>query len=107
MKGNWIKSPVEMGYACPVFRKQINILKEIERATAIISARGVYEATLNEKRIGDFILAPGYTCYDHQIQYQTYDITNMLCENNIIDIIFLRGSNIIIWNYGRIFRKNI
>lgn len=97
MIGNWIKSPIDMGYACPTFRKQIKISKEVQSATAIISARGVYEATLNEKRIGDFILAPGYTCYDHQIQYQTYDITDMLSENNVIDITLGKG-----WYRGRI-----
>lgn len=97
MKANWIKSPVEMDFACPVFRKQINLEKEIKEATITISARGIYEATLNGKRIGDFIFAPGCTAYDYQIQAQTYDITENFCENNTIDIVLSQG-----WYKGKI-----
>ena len=33
---------------------------------------------LNGRRVGDFILAPGITDYNKRIQYQTYDITDLL-----------------------------
>jgi DNA-binding NarL/FixJ family response regulator len=96
MKANWIKSPIQMDFACPVFRKQINAEKEIKKATITISARGIYEATLNGKRIGDFIFAPGCTAYDYQIQAQTYDITEDFCENNTIDISLTETEKIIL-----------
>ena len=35
--------------------------KNIEKATLYISAHGLYEAVLNGERVGNFVLAPGYT----------------------------------------------
>ena len=67
------------------FRKEFNA-KDIEKATLCISAHGVYEAFLNGKRVGKFILAPGYTSDRNRIQYQKYDITDMLRDKNVIDV---------------------
>ncbi len=58
--------------------------KDTVKATLYISAHGLYEAYLNGKRVGDFVLAPGYTSDRHRIQYQTYDITDMIKEHNVI-----------------------
>jgi alpha-L-rhamnosidase len=38
----------------------------------------VYEAEINGQRIGEYFMAPGWTTYDHRLQYQTYDITSAL-----------------------------
>ena len=43
-----------------------------------ITALGVYEAELNGRRVGGFVLAPGWTSYDHRLQVQTYDVTELL-----------------------------
>ncbi len=40
-----------------------------------MSARGLYEASLNGRRVGDAELAPGWTDYRHRVTYQTYDVT--------------------------------
>ncbi len=54
-------------------------------ARLYISACGLYEARLNGKRAGDFVLAPGATDNRKRIQYQTYDVTDLLVpgENTI------------------------
>ena len=63
----------------PVFRKGFLVQnKQIKNATAYITAHGMYEAELNGKRIGDQYLAPGWTSYNKRLQYQVYDVTNML-----------------------------
>lgn len=51
-----------------------------------ITAIGVYDAYLNGKRIGDFILAPGCMAYNKRLQYQTYNILDMLGKYNEIVI---------------------
>ncbi|MBE7053301.1 MAG: alfa-L-rhamnosidase [Ruminococcaceae bacterium] len=79
---NWIKSYNDFGDVCPAFKKEFKIDKEIKKATVSITATGVYEAHLNGKRVGDFIMAPGFTAYNKRHQYQTYDITNTLKEEN-------------------------
>lgn len=52
----------------------------IRKARLYITACGLYEARLNGKRVGDFILAPGITDYRKRIQYQTYDVTGLLSD---------------------------
>ena len=32
------------------------------------------------RRVGDHVLAPGWTSYDHRLRYQTYDVTDLLAE---------------------------
>lgn len=39
------------------------------------TAHGVYELELNGQRVGDDILAPGWTSYHHRLRYQTHDLT--------------------------------
>ena len=95
--GDWIKPKKNMGDVCPVFLKNFNLNSRVKNAKLIVSARGVYTAELNNNRVGDFILAPGWTQYDTRIQYQTYDVTNLLADNNEIKIILADG-----WYKGRI-----
>ena len=58
----------------------------VKKARLYASARGVYDVTLNGKRIEDFILAPGMTDYRKRIQYQTYDVTALLQEENTLEL---------------------
>ncbi len=52
-----------------------------------MTACGVYEVTLNHKRVGDFVMAPGHTDYRKRISYQTYDVTDLLVTGeNIMEI---------------------
>ena len=32
------------------------------------------------------MLTPGLTCYGDRIQYNSYDVTKILCENNVLEI---------------------
>ncbi len=66
----------------PLFRKLINIDKKIVSATAYITAHGLYEAQINGQRISDAYFTPGWTAYHKRLQYQVYDVTNMLTKGN-------------------------
>ena len=94
---NWISTSADIGEICPIFSKKIKINKTVKKAVISISATGVYEARLNDKRIGDFILAPGCTSYKSRLQYQTYDITDMINDENVLSICLGKG-----WYRGRI-----
>ena len=72
----------DTGDVCPVFRKAFAAEKAIEKAELQITALGVYEAEINGQRVGDFVLAPGWTSYDHRLQVQTYDVTALLQKEN-------------------------
>jgi alpha-L-rhamnosidase len=62
----------------PLIRKQFVIRKKIASARLYISGLGYYEAYINEQKIGDHVLDPGFTNYDKQVFYVTYDLTSML-----------------------------
>ena len=64
-------------YPVDCFRKKFSA-PGIQKARLYITACGLYEAKLNGQRIGDFILAPGITDYRKRVQYQTYDVTELL-----------------------------
>ncbi|WP_447035713.1 alpha-L-rhamnosidase [Streptomyces sp. DSM 118878] len=52
--------------------------RKVARARLYSSALGLYEAFLNGERVGDDRLAPGWTDYDKRVQYQTYDVTELV-----------------------------
>lgn len=59
LKAKWITTEKQYGDICPVFRKKFQPKKNVQHASLAVTARGVYEAQINGKRVGDFILAPG------------------------------------------------
>ncbi|MBQ6235832.1 MAG: family 78 glycoside hydrolase catalytic domain [Clostridia bacterium] len=65
-------------YPVDCFRKTFTVKKPVKKARLYATACGLYEAKLNGKRIGDFVFAPGYTDYTKRVQYQTYDVTELL-----------------------------
>ena len=58
---NWIHSKKDAGDHVVLYKKEFARHSQIRSASLYVSARGVYEAFLNGKRVGDFILAPGFT----------------------------------------------
>jgi alpha-L-rhamnosidase len=50
----------------------------VRRATAYVSALGLYELRLNGRRVGDQLLAPEWTSYRRRVHYQTHDVTGLL-----------------------------
>ena len=90
-QGKWIRPKADLGDICPVFRKEWKKEEETEKAELLITAVGVYEARLNGVRVGDYVLAPGWTSYRMRLQYQVYDITELLKEDNCLEITVGKG----------------
>lgn len=76
ISGNYRVNPAKR-YPVDCLRKRFDTT-DIAKARLYITACGVYEAKLNGKRCGDFILAPGVTDYRKRIQYQTIDVTDLI-----------------------------
>ncbi|MEN8254409.1 MAG: glycoside hydrolase family 78 protein [Verrucomicrobiota bacterium] len=85
-KAEWISTPVEddLSKACPVpmFRKEFEATKGIASARVYATSLGIYELRINGERIGDALFTPGWTSYNKRLQYQTYDVTDLLNENS-------------------------
>ncbi|MGN0533623.1 MAG: family 78 glycoside hydrolase catalytic domain, partial [Eubacterium sp.] len=65
-------------YPVDCFKKEFEANKEIEKARLYITACGIYEARINGQKAGDFCLAPGITDYTKRVQYQTYDVKDLI-----------------------------
>lgn len=91
LKASWIIPSYKFSKACPLFRKDFSVEKEISEATLYITAKGVYEATLNGRRIGNFIMAPGWTSYHNRIQVQRYDVKPLLKKDNTLMLELAEG----------------
>ena len=80
--GKWITGNYRVNprkrYPVDCFQKTFSVEKEIRRARLYITACGLYEAEINGDRVGAFVLAPGHTDYHKRVQYQTYDVTDLL-----------------------------
>ncbi len=63
-------------------RYEFDLSKEIVSARVYATALGMYELYLNGTRVGDALLTPGWTNYKKRLQYQTYDVTNMLVKGS-------------------------
>lgn len=95
----WIRAEFDPRQTAPIFRKAFSVGKAVRTAVLSITARGVYEASLNGRRVGEFILAPGWTSYKTRLQVQEYDVTEMLDEQNSLSVTLAGG-----WFNGRICR---
>jgi alpha-L-rhamnosidase len=79
-------------YPVPYLRRAFSVDRPVASARLHVTALGLYEARLNGSRIGDAVLAPGWTDYDQRIQYQTYDVTGLLREGeNVLGALVADG----------------
>ncbi len=59
-------------------RKNFVVKGPIARARLYATALGVYEASINGRRVSDGLLDPGWTDYSKRVMVQTYDVTSLL-----------------------------
>lgn len=80
----------------PMFRKEFNIEKKVEKAVAFVTGLGYFEFFLNGQKVGDDVLVPNQTNYgkrpelinegiplddnfrEYKVMYLAYDIKNQL-----------------------------
>lgn len=70
-------------YPVDCFRKKFVVTSDaskVVKARLYAAACGIYRAKLNGKRVGNFILAPGITDYRKRVQYQVYDVLDLVAD---------------------------
>ncbi len=90
----WIVPATPMGDVCPQFVRSFSA-QTVRKATLTVTAIGVYEAKLNGKRVSNYVLAPGWTSFKTRLQYQTYDVTALVGDENELTVLVGRG-----WHRG-------
>lgn len=86
----------------PYFRKEFKVARGLIRATLYATAKGVYEAYINDALVSDAMLTPGFTDYNKLILYQEYDVTEKLNRGtNVLGAVVSEG-----WYAGELaFKK--
>lgn len=59
-------------------RREFTLHDEVADARVYVTSLGLYELFINGRRVGKDIFTPGWTDYERRLQYQVYDITDML-----------------------------
>jgi len=90
----------------PYFRNTFTALKKIKSARAYIAAAGLYELSINGKKIGNHRMDPMYTRFDRRTLYVTYDVTNAISKGkNAIGVLLGNGwynhQSTAVWDFDR------
>jgi alpha-L-rhamnosidase len=97
----WIHRPAPKSDAnrpAVEFRKTIRFAAAPRQARLYITARGLFEPSLNGQRVGRDHLTPGWTDYRHRLEYLTYDVTAQLVSgDNTLGALLTAG-----WYCGRL-----
>jgi len=102
-RGKWIGLRTGVGFRLPVqrFLRDFNLRgKRIARARLYMTALGLYEAFLNGVRVSEDCFTPGWTDYRKRVQYQAYDVSELLRKNDNTLAVHLGEG----WYNGRIAR---
>ncbi len=104
-QAEWIEPPREAGFSesqpSPLLRSEFVVDGKVQAARLYVTSHGVYEVYLNGRRVGDQVLTPGWTSYGKRLQYQAYDVTDLLEEgDNAIGAMLGDG-----WYRGHIGRR--
>ena len=82
----------DRGVAAPCLRKSFTLEKSAGSARAYVSALGIYALTINGRRVGEDVFAPGWTDYRHRVPYRTYDVGPLLREGeNVVGAVLGDG----------------
>ncbi len=98
-EGKWIGRPRRQGEPTDTrdrsvicLRKAFSLPRGVQRARVYASAFGTYQLSVNGQRVGDGVLAPGYTDYEKRVLFQAHDITRLLRSgDNVLGAIVAGG----------------
>ncbi len=84
----WVEPEEEIDFQAfqpaPYLRKSFQVRSCLKSARIYQTAHGLYDFWINGKQGTEEKFKPGFTSYSKRIQYQVYDITEMLCRRENI-----------------------
>ena len=108
--GKWISDPAykftekKVSPKPMTFRRRVRTDRKIACARIYATAMGIYELTVNGQKAGDRYFAPGFTSYQTNLQYQTYDVTDLLTGDDVIQAVVAGGWAVGSFIYTRVNR---
>ncbi len=90
-KASWITKEGEIqgkeSLPAHYYRAQFDAPKKIKQARVHLTSLGLYQLYINGQKISDDLFTPGYTSYHKRLQYQSYDVTEIIQAKNAIGAI--------------------
>ncbi|MFP7159128.1 family 78 glycoside hydrolase catalytic domain [Priestia aryabhattai] len=95
-QGQWITPDLAKDIH-PLIRKTFCLPEDVVSARLYICGLGLYEVEINGNKVGNEYFTPGFNAYEFWLQYQSYDITDLVMNGiNSVGIMFGNG-----WYKGR------
>ncbi|MBR6321544.1 MAG: family 78 glycoside hydrolase catalytic domain [Lachnospiraceae bacterium] len=83
-------------YPADCFKKEFSFTGIVKKARLYVTACGLYDVSLNGQRVSGCGFNPGFTDYRKRLQYQVYDVTEMINAENTLEVLlgdgWFRGS---------------
>jgi alpha-L-rhamnosidase len=57
-------------------RKEFDLTEPAVRAVLSFSGLGFSEVAIDGRKVGDYVIGPGFTDYEHRVQYLTFDVSD-------------------------------
>ena len=94
-QAKWIAPNAESSWA-PILSGSFRTHGEIADARLYILGLGLYSARLNSRSFTDELLAPGFWHFETEAPYQSYDVTDFIRGENLLEVTLGNG-----WYKGR------
>jgi len=75
--GMWIVPDMDKD-THPVLSHSFELIEQVAYARAYVCGLGLYELQVNDQKAGDEYFTPHFNAYQKWLQYQTYDVTELL-----------------------------
>jgi alpha-L-rhamnosidase len=77
---------------CDYLRNGFRLRGKVRSAAIYATAHGLYRLYVNGQPADDTLFTPGWTSYHNRLQYQTYDVTELLREEeNVLGVMLGNG----------------
>ncbi len=87
--GKWIAAASNDFH--PIFSKTISLKEKLAKARLYISSLGVFEAYIDNRKIGNEILTPYINDYETGMEIIAFDVTDQLKKDSVLDIQVAKG----------------
>jgi alpha-L-rhamnosidase len=111
-QGSWITDANDIDYKpAPYFRKEFKPAGKVKSARAYVTAAGLFELSINGKRVGDHRLDPIYTRFDKRNLYVSFDVTPLVRSESVaIGVLLGNGwynhQSTAVWDFHKAHWRN-
>jgi alpha-L-rhamnosidase len=75
-QGQWIGASADTKHAAVYLQKKIAVEKPVARALVYFCGLGFSELVIDGRKVGDYVIGPGFTTYNKRAQYLAFEVTD-------------------------------